>query len=106
MHMKLLQMTTCLLVAALLLLPVSAISKPSVSSDNYKPQQNPPSGQSNASQQTQLYDQSMGGNEFSGPSTVPPTTPPEAIPEPMTLILFGLGVAGAGVATRMRKREE
>lgn len=39
------------------------------------------------------------------PTKTPPTmtpTPPEPVPEPMTLLLFGTGLAGIGVAARKR----
>lgn len=47
------------------------------------------------------------------PTPTPPTSPtppmsptPEPVPEPMTILLFGTGLAGIGVAARKRLRKE
>jgi hypothetical protein len=41
------------------------------------------------------------------PTPVPPTAVPAPvpIPEPVTLVLFGTGLAAAGIAARLRKRQ-
>lgn len=36
------------------------------------------------------------------PTTMTPTPPPEPVPEPMTILLFGTGLAGVGMAARKR----
>ena len=99
-----------LVIVALLAIPAQLFAKPSVSSGNYSPQQSPPPAQpATTYQQGQAYGTNAGSEMMTGtpPGVTPPVLPPPAaVPEPITLVLFGLGLAGAGVAQRFRKRSE